>query len=1519
MVEIEKAKRNTTAVIGTSQTSFHDSLSWIRSTVWKQATEIKHIGYEMASSTETTNTAVFKEKLETLKQTTLQNVNVEIEKSKKSAAVIHVVGHHEHAAVIAAGKKFEGVDYSKTSHGESIEKTKVAVGILIEDTRATMQRLLRDLALSITKRRKQGGDHVQQDIEVIVNKHRQEMDAYIVESKTQFEQRITSVHKTTNVDVELTNETIKKVYSTLEQIQESVQVQVTKVEQVTTSTTVTSEFEYEEQLTAITHEACNKLDATLDVSETVIGHHIEVIAESSTSTKHEQGSSTTTEKTEQVSLGVEYGLLIVSETTKNVSSQISALINQVHHRITLGSESLETDIHGYVTNSDKELDLIFEQAKSKIAYELSMVASHDKVQEEHFISSLEAIRTSTKTRISQIQTIATAHKEESKTVSEKLLQIAEESRHEVTAHYESVKQSVTKKTEKVSHVVHGHEAATAGSTTSTGSTQVVVSHTEEQDKKQQEHKSSVDLAKKVLIGSAAVAAGTAIAVEVAKKLNEHKQKTEEKKHTEKETALVVEDVKVQFNKWISSLTETVVTMSKQSTVSTQDISTTVEKSKSEFLQVIQKAKSSQVLTEKHQHQVLTWIEETAVAQASRIQEIAVAQSTTSSVVDIESKLEVIKISTSQEVEVALEKCKHSQSSTIEYVGITVEQLKQKEAALLDIRSELAIVVQDVKTSLVTFFEQFIKSVITRLEQGGDNVEKDIAILIANTRKEVSAHVESVKSTATKRLSALETKSSATVISTAALSGIATAEIIAVLKSSEELLEQKINRVHSSVWYLEKNQDMTKVVETITSIQTETKVQITEKVESSHYGFVSAINDHHKAGHVCTDVSKHTSQVSDEHHQAVFKASLSVQEIKVTIREWLRMLAEKVSVCSQQGGSSEDIDLIIKKENELIFEYLDQSVTKISEHVKAEESIKYLHSTVEEVKTTITKTSTEIKVIGVEASSSSYGGFDKMTSVITQHEHQISEALVVYESKISKQMLDKTTTSSQKQQSSSTVVTKNKDTYSVVAVEYIISTVTTWLEELMVEVSECAKVEHNVQIATKMINSIVTEYREYISIEFSMISEKIKSSKSDATVKQELINILEWTRGVVLQSSAQVQSIGINCASAFSVTGGIEQMKPLVNASLDQVKLSVGRCNKKIKIDVERSSAHAEKKKAKSDCQKQEIKKKAECIAVEKKKKEEACAKKNKKAASDSEVSDYSDSDSDYSDSGSDSSDTKKKNKKSKCDKKTSNSKYKTECDKNKFKKPTAVKKPQKSPDSDSSDDSASDSDDDTSKKNKSSIDKKKVAAGIIVGGVAGKIIKSKLSSDSSSSSESDSDSGKKKTTTVIDKKKLTTGESTLDVTIIVREWYEKLILDVSSCSKKGGSNASVDIEIIVQKAVKSITETLRIISANAHKSVADKTTVTQYQASIEWAKNLVIQSSHTIKAIGINSAASSSSKTGGIEQMRPIAVAIQEQINVEIRRYKLVVAEKTESKQTTKVSVIEHKQNTDKICTEARL
>ncbi|KAI9267080.1 hypothetical protein EDC94DRAFT_692320 [Helicostylum pulchrum] len=1510
VIEIEKAKRQTTTVIGTSQTSFHDTLSWVRSTVWKQSVEVKRIGYEFATSTET-STSRFEEKLSELKETTLKKIDVEIEKSKKSASVIHIVGHSS-AAVIAVGKKFEGKDYSKTTCGHSVESSKVSVGILIEDTRVTCEHLFGKLTTSVSERIKQGGENVQADVEVIIKNSREEINTYIIESKTEFEKRLTVKKSSDKVDIELANETIKKVQSTLEKVQESYLTQVTRVEEITKSTTVISEVECSEKLTVITHETCEKLNATLSVSETIIGHHIEVIAESSTVEQTTSKTEKTSDSTTKISLGVEYGLLVVAETTKNVSSQISALVESVHNQVNVGSKTLKQDVTTCVETSNKEIDVIFEQAKIKISYELSMVSSHEKEEEEHFLATLESIRVSTKQRITQIETVATSSKEETKTVSTKLLQIAEESRHEVSAYYESVKQTVTKKAEKASQVIHNggisHET--------TGSSQVIVSHTEEQKKqqelkKQQEHQSKVDLAKKVLAGSAAVAAGTAIAVEIAKKLSEHKKKSEKVEHTQKETAVVIENVQVQYQKWISTLTETVITQSKKTTVSTEEITLTVEKSKAEFIEIIKKASSSEVITEKHQHQILTWIQEIAIAQATRIQEIAISSSS-STAVNVESKLEIIKVSTSQEVEIALEKCKHSGTSVKEFVGVSVEHLQQKEAALLDIRSELVVVIQDVKSSLVAYFQEFTKSVISRIEKGGNNVEKDVAILIANTRKDLSVYVENVKNTATKRLSSLETKSSSSVISIAALSGIATAEIIRVLKSSEETIMQKVNRVHSSVWYIEGNQDSTEIIQSITTIESETTIEITEKIESSKYGFVTAINDQYKCGDVVTKVT--------EHNHNNMKASLTVQEIKVTIREWLRHLAETVSECSQKGGSSEEIDILIKKENTVIFEYLDVSVTKISETVKTEQYVKYLHQTIEQVKTSINKISSEIKVIAVESTSgsSSCGGFDKMTTIITQHEHKISETLVIYESKISSSTKKQETTAVDK--TASTIADKKdkqkqkqdqatkKEVYSVVTVEYILSTVHTWLEELMVDVSEVAKREHDITVVTKEITSIVVDAKEFISAEFEMISKKIRTAKGDATAIQELINILDWTRGMVLQSSAQIQQIGVNCAVSFSSTGGIEQMRPLVHATESQIVIAVGRCNKTIKIEVERNSTHSEKHKVKKDCKKEE-RKKTECAKAEKKK---AQAKK-KYESSDSESDSESDSDDSRSDSGKKTSKSKidcDKSKKSKTEEKVKKDQKK--CDE-KDKKSKITKKTKQS----GSDSSSGSETEEKDKKKKSSIDKKKTAAGIVIGGAIGGAILKKYKdnqSSSSSSSESDSDSGKtKKQTTIVDKKNL----STSDVTIIVNQWYEKLIIDVSQRSKKGGSKASVDIELIVKESVTSITEYLQIISVNAHKYVTDTTIVQQYRASIEWTKNLVIQSSHQIKAIGINCAASSSSKTGGIEQMRPIAVAIQQQVEVEIRRYKLIVGktEVTQKKTDTAVTVIEHKKNNENVCT----
>ncbi|KAI9277828.1 hypothetical protein BY458DRAFT_585168 [Sporodiniella umbellata] len=1398
VVAIEKAKRTTTSVIGTSQTSFHNTFGWIRGTVWKATSDIKRIAVE--ATHHNTEISVLEEKLGSVKKATLTQVTTAIEESKTSAVGLI---DHTSTATIAVGKKFEGVDYSKNSHGEHVEQIKVSVGILIEDTRTTVQNTLNELGVTISERRKQGGDHLQADIEAIVQKSRQDITNYIQNAKTLFEKR-TKHTESSEIQVEIVKETNEKVQVTLDQIQQSVLTQVSKVEEV--STIQVSEVEYTEKITSACQDAFKHVDAALTVSETIIGHHAEVVAESNTSTAiHENKEKV------NASLGVEYGLVVISETTKTVSAQVATLIERIQHQVISQKDTVEQDVKTTIHESNAEIDRVFDEAKTKIEYELSMVASHEKVQEEHFITVIEEMRTSTKKRISQVHEVALSKQE---TLSEKLLQIAEESRHDVSSRLDSFRKSVLEKVHSVKDSVATEKK-----------TETAAAKKQEME----DHKSKIDMAEKVLAGAAAVVATTTIAAEVAKKVSEHKEKVEKEKKQKQETALVVEDIKNQYKQWLATLTETVTKQCKES-VSHEEIKVTIEKSKTDFLEVIQKTKTNTLITEKHQQEVLVWVEQTTISQATRIQEIVV-QSSSSTVIDVESRLEVLKISTIQEVESALEKIK---SSTTKFVGTTVDQLKQKESALLDVKSELSLVVHDARSSVVTFFETFTKSVIARVQQGGDNVSKDVSILVADARKQITVHIENVKNTATKKLSSLETKSTVSVVSIAALSGIATAELISVLKKTEETLLERINRVHSTVWYIQKDQDVSQIVESISKIETETITEVSEKIEKSHFGFVTGV------AHQCNHINE-TEQVT-HHDEHTLKASLTVQEIKVTVREWLRTLAEKVSVCSQKGQSSEEIEAVIAEEKKHLFDYLDLSAKKISEHLKSEEKSQVLITTVETVKTTITKSTTEIHKVGVEFSgkTTGYGGYGQMTSIINEHEHLISEALVVYETKtIAVQK------PAQPKDEKPRPVEKTKDSRTVVTVEYLITTIHTWLEELMVEVSEVSKHEHDLKRVTEQITKVVNDAKEFITIELNTVSKKVVQTKSDQA--QGLVNIIEWTRGMVLQSTTQIQQVGINSAVSFSSTGGLEQMRPLISATEAQIKVALERSSKVVKIEIERKSSHAEKYEIIKETRKQErIKSKSEkAIEIEKKKIEsEKKAKLEKEKAEKKRI----------------------QTEKAKIEK--------ARIEKEKIEKAKLEKKEHVEEDSDCSSDSDSDFD------------------------------------------ESDTEVQLKKAKKDV-QKVIATG-AVLSVSLIVREWYEKLIKDVSSRAKIGGSHSDSDIEAIVKKSTLVINEKLRLLSENAHITLSDTTTTKQYRQSIEWAKSQITQSTLQIQTIGINSAISATSKTGGIEQMRPIAVSIQQQIDTETQRYKLVSEKKSSAitkVESKPVNKIEHQENAEKVAT----
>ncbi|KAG1254798.1 hypothetical protein G6F68_010678 [Rhizopus microsporus] len=175
----------------------------------------------------------------------------------------------------------------------------------------------------------------------------------------------------------------------------------------------------------------------------------------------------------------------------------------------------------------------------------------------------------------------------------------------------------------------------------------------------------------------------------------------------------------------------------------------------------------------------------------------------------------------------------------------------------------------------------------------------------------------------------------------------------------------------------------------------------------------------------------------------------------------------------------------------------------------------------------------------------------------------------------------------------------------------------WLEELMVETSEIAKREHDVTKVTNQINSVVNDYKEFITAELDVISKKAHGSKNDSGAVQELVNIIEWTRGMVLQSTAQIQQIGVNSAVSFNSTGGIDQMRSLISATETQIQVALERCNKTVKIDVELKTSHYEKHVARKEYRKQERvkfdnEKKVKSEEEHKKKKIEE-AKKIKKA------------------------------------------------------------------------------------------------------------------------------------------------------------------------------------------------------------------------------------------------------------------------------------------------------------------
>ncbi|KAG2220499.1 hypothetical protein INT45_000910, partial [Circinella minor] len=133
-------------------------------------------------------------------------------------------------------------------------------------------------------------------------------------------------------------------------------------------------------------------------------------------------------------------------------------------------------------------------------------------------------------------------------------------------------------------------------------------------------------------------------------------------------------------------------------------------------------------------------------------------------------------------------------------------------------------------------------------------------------------------------------------------------------------------------------------------------------------------------------------------------------------------------------------------------------------------------------------------------------------------------------------------------------------------------------------------------------------------------------------------------------------------------------------------------------------------------------------------------------------------------------------------------------------------------------------------------------------------------------------------------------EGSIDILAIIHAWYTQLTLDVSTYAKKGRS--SQEIEKLVADRKTEITEKLQVVEVTVTETVSDKTKLEGFKSIIQWAQDMVIQGAYQVQAIGVQSAATSSS---GIEQMTIATTAIEEQISIAVQPYTEIVSMYTEN------------------------
>ncbi|KAI9261552.1 hypothetical protein BDA99DRAFT_560413 [Phascolomyces articulosus] len=522
------------------------------------------------------------------------------------------------------------------------------------------------------------------------------------------------------------------------------------------------------------------------------------------------------------------------------------------------------------------------------------------------------------------------------------------------------------------------------------------------------------------------------------------------------------------------------------------------------------------------------------------------------------------------------------------------------------------VVGYVKSTVSSWFNKLSKDIADRVEQGGDNVNADIEVIVSKATAEIDAEFAQVvsktndskdKESVDKLKATIEWTKNNVTQTTTQVQAVAVQAVTGGSATAVTIHEQLSGVIKATT---------TQVDTALDNCQADVKIEVektkTEKITSDVKKTKEHENKAPKAEKKEEHVKHHEIEMTHDAGKkvvaGVFVSVGVIEYTKLTIRSWFNKLMDDVSTCAANGGTDEEIDIIVSKATDSIEDNIEDIVDLIKSSSSGSSSVDKINATLEWANGMVIQGSTQVQAIGVQSIASGHVCIDsireQMKPLVEANVTQIETALGSCDSSIiievdQKEKTEKTQqavklpTKEEMKSSEEKKVIKKKPAcekpalstgeaaeiiaggvVAVGAVAYVKSTINSWFDKLTKAVAERA--EQGGDNASVDIEAIIAKANAEIDVEFSKVTTKTGETDSESAAK--LKETIEWAKTTVVQGTTQVQTIAVEAVSTGrSGNDAIhEKLTSVVKSTTAEVDAALEKCDSEINIKVEKKAS-----------------------------------------------------------------------------------------------------------------------------------------------------------------------------------------------------------------------------------------------------------------------------------------------------------------------------------------------------------